>query len=142
MNSLFKKLFILPLLFMAVSIPKLHAEFVTVGIVLPTVSQVIFATAFGVLAVSLFLRSGTLWIPIFVHGVGNIVTYTFFALISRERIFHFAQTPIEMSISEFFTSTLMSTIPLLVIGLFLLRKVKPEEVTGEVPEHSCALHRK
>ena len=110
------------------------AEQLSVGVVLPVVSQVIFTTAFGVLAVALFLRSGTIWIPILIHGVGNLVAQTFFAFISRERIYQFAQTPIEMSISEFFTSTLMNTIPLLVVGLFLLRKVKSDDISYIIPE--------
>jgi membrane protease YdiL (CAAX protease family) len=102
----------------------------SVYVVLPVVSQIIFTTAFGILAVALFLRSGTLWIPILVHGVGNLIVQTFVAFVSRERIFQFVQTPIEMSIPEFFASTLISALPLLGAGLFLLRKVYPDEITG------------
>ena len=114
----------------------INAEHLSVGVILPIVSQIIFATAFGLLVVALFLRSGTLWIPILIHGVGNLVVQTFVAFISRDRILQFVQTPVEMSAPEFIISTLMSTIPLLVAGLVLLRKVKPDEIPDKIPEHS------
>jgi len=100
-----------------------NVEYLSVAAVLPVISQIIFATAFGVLAAALFLRSGTLWIPILLHGVGNLVAQTFVSFISRGSIMQLFQTSAEMSIAEFITSTLMSAIPLLVAGLLLLKKV-------------------
>lgn len=114
----------------------INAEHLSVGVILPVVSQIIFATAFGLLNVAIFLRSGTLWIPILIHGVGNLAVQTFFAFISRDRILQFVQTPVEMSVPEFIISTLMSTIPLLVAGLVLLRKVKPGKIPDKISEHS------
>lgn len=110
----------------------INAEHLSVGVILPVVSQIIFATAFGLLNVALFLRSGTLWIPILIHGVGNLLIQTFVAFISHDRILQFVQTPVEMSVPEFIISTLMSTIPLLVTGLVLLRKVEPDEIARSV----------
>lgn len=86
------------------------------GIILPVVSQIIFATAFGLLNAALFLRSGTLWIPILIYGGGNLAV----------------QIPVEMSVPEFIISTLMSTIPLLVAELVLLRKVEPDKIARSV----------
>jgi len=106
----------------------INAENLSIGVVFPVISQIIYSTAFGLLAVALFIRSGTLWIPILIHGVGNLVVQTFVAFISREKILHFIETPIVMSVPEFIISTFMSAIPLLVAGLLLLRKVNPDNV--------------
>ena len=102
-----------------------NAEVLSIGVVYPVISQIIYSTAFGLLAVALFIRSGTLWVPILIHGVGNLVVQTFFAFVSRDRILQFIETPIVMSLPEFIISTLMSTIPLLLAGLLLLRKASP-----------------
>ena len=112
-----------------------YVEQLSVSVVLPIISQIIFTTAFGVLAVAFFLRCGTLWVPILIHGVGNLTVYVFVALVSRNRILQFIETPIEMGFSEFVINTLLYTIPLFVVGLLLLRKVKPNEDTGEILEH-------
>jgi membrane protease YdiL (CAAX protease family) len=107
-----------------------NVEHLSVAVVLPVASQVIFTTAFGMLAVAIFLRFGTLWIPIVIHGVGNLVVQTFVAFISRDWMPQFLQTPTSMSISEFITSTLTSTIPVLGVGLLLLRNVNPNEIAA------------
>jgi len=112
-----------------------YAEQLSVSVVLPIISQVIFTSAFGVLAVALFLRSGTLWVPILLHGIGNLAVQIFVALVSRDWILQFVETPIKMSFPEFVLSMLLPTIPFLVAGLLLLRKVKPNEITAEVSEH-------
>jgi len=112
-----------------------YIEQMSVSFVLPIISQVIFTSAFGLLAVALFLRSGTLWIPILIHGIGNLAVQIFVAFTSRDWILHFIETPIEMSFPEFVLSTLLPTIPFLVVGLLLLRKVKPNENAVEVPKH-------
>jgi len=106
----------------------INAEVLSIGVVYPVISQIIYSTAFGLLAVALFIRSGTLWVPILIHGVGNLVVQTFFAFVSRDRILQFIETPIVMSLPEFIISTLMSTMPLLLAGLLLLRKASPDNV--------------
>jgi len=100
----------------------------SVGVVLPIISQIIYATAFGLLTVALFLRSGTLWIPILIHGVGNIAVQAFVSYTSHDRILQIFQDPAVWSIPEFIMNTLASAIPLLIAGLLLLRKVNPDEI--------------
>jgi len=51
----------------------INNEYLSVGVILPVVSQIIFATAFGLLAAMLYLHSGSLWFPILIHGVGNLI---------------------------------------------------------------------
>jgi len=107
----------------------------SVDVVLPVISQIIFTTAFALLAIALFMRSGTLWMPILIHGVGNLAVQTFASFISRDRILQIFQDPIVMNIPEFIISTLMSTIPLLIAGLLLLRKVDPDDVQNRLNFH-------
>ena len=112
-----------------------YSEQMSVSVVLPIISQVIFTSAFGLFAVALFMRSGTLWVPILIHGIGNLTVHIFVAYASRDWILQFVETPIEMSFPEFALSTLLPTIPFFVVGLLLLRKVKPNESAGEATEH-------
>lgn len=102
-----------------------YAGQLSIAVVLPVLSQVFFTTAFGLLNAALFLRVGTLWIPILIHGTGNLVTQTFASLLSHDRILQFLHSPSSMNIPEFIMSTLVSTIPLLLAGLFLLRETSP-----------------
>lgn len=101
-----------------------YAGHLSIAVVLPVLSQVVFTTAFGLLNAALFLRLGTLWIPILIHGTGNLATQTFASLLSHDRILQFLQSPASMNIPEFIMSTSVSTVPLLLAGLFLLRDIK------------------
>lgn len=109
-----------------------NAGYLSVGLVLPVVSQVIFSAAFGLFAMALYLRFGTLWIPILIHGLGNLAVQTFAAFVSQDRILPFVQTPVEISVPEFVISTLIPAIPLLFAGMVLLKKLRPGESPGKL----------
>ena len=99
------------------------AEHLDVEVVLPVLSQVFFTAAFALVAAALFLRSGTLWIPILVHGTGNLVVQTGTAYISRQKMMQFVDDPVTMSTSEFFSSTLLPVLLLVTTAWLLLRKL-------------------
>ena len=111
----------------------LHAVNIIAGApVLPTISQIISATATGLFFAVVYLRTKILWIPIFFHGLLNLSVQIFDAIISPVTQYQTAESQsgaqVGMDITGFIIMTLLSTLPILIAALILLRKVKPEEV--------------
>jgi membrane protease YdiL (CAAX protease family) len=102
------------------------------GGLLPTISQFIYATATGIFFAALYLRTGTLWIPIILHALINFASQIFGAIVPQEVFLQLVQIQTDPSVLEFIISTLFMTVPYLVAGLVLLRKVKPNESTDEI----------
>lgn len=99
--------------------------------VLPVMSQMIYATAIGVFYAALFLRTKTLLIPILFHGMVNLSTQIFYAIVSYDVQQEFLQAQNDGGIAAILTNTLVITIPFFSAGLILLRKVKSEENAGQ-----------
>jgi membrane protease YdiL (CAAX protease family) len=111
-----------------------HISNLFVDDVLPVMSNIIGGIAFGVFSAALFLRTGTLWVVILMHGFINLSHQIFNAVIYPEI---YIQTVLETSeFSGFIISALWSTITL-IAGFVLLRKVNPEAIVSEnsVMEH-------
>lgn len=102
-----------------------NVDSLSLGVVLPVVSQVFFTAAFALVAAALFLRSGTLWIPILVHGVGNLIVQTGTAYTSHQKMMQFIEDPVTMTTPEFLSSTLLPVVLLVAIAWLLLRKPLP-----------------
>jgi len=99
---------------------------------LPTISQVIYATAIGIFFAALYLRTRNLLVPILLHALINFSSQIFGAIVSHDGFLQLIQNQTEPNILEFIISTLFMTIPFLIAGLVLLRKVKPDELTDEI----------
>jgi len=100
----------------------------SVGAVLPVVAQVINATATGLFFSALFLRTGTLWMPILIHALMNFASMIFNAITSPDVLYQVDQTPSEPNIVGTIIGVAVIGIPFLAAGLILLRKVDPEYV--------------
>ncbi|MCL2367359.1 MAG: CPBP family intramembrane metalloprotease [Oscillospiraceae bacterium] len=97
-------------------------------------SQIVYATAFGVFFTALFLRTRTLWIPILIHGLVNLSGQIFNAIVDYSILQQFnTQAQTEIDILGHIITLLLITVPLLVVGFVLLRKVKPEDVETIMP---------
>ena len=99
---------------------------------LPTISQFIYATAIGIFYAALYLRTRNLWVPILLHALINFSTQIFGAIVSHEGFTELRAIVTEPSIAVFIISTLVMTVPFLIAGLVLLRKVKPDEKTDTI----------
>ena len=99
---------------------------------LPTLTQVIFASAGGVFYAAIYLRTRNLLIPIFMHGLFNIAGQIFGAVICRDVLLINAQARGDVSIVNSLIVVLTIGLPKLIAGIVLLRKVKPEEKTDDV----------
>jgi len=108
---------------------------IVVGEFLPVIAQVIYATFIGVFYAVLFLRTKTLWIPILLHGLTNVSTGIFNVLLSPDVLQDFMQNQADPSIIDAFMPVVFS-IPFLIVGLILLRKVKAEDVEYIMPERA------
>jgi len=105
----------------------------SVGAVLPAVVQVINATALGLFFAALFLRTGTLWIPIFVHALINLASTIFNAIISPDVLRQMSQTQDESNIIGSIIGVAVIALPFLATGLILLRKVSPDSIAFRFP---------
>jgi hypothetical protein len=108
---------------------------IVVGEFLPVFAQVIYATFIGVFYAVLFLRTKTLWIPILLHGLTNASTQIFNVLLSPDVLQDLMQNQTDPSVIDAFMPVVFS-IPFLIVGLILLRKVKAEDVEHIMPEHT------
>jgi len=100
---------------------------IQVGSIWPVISQIIYATAGGFFFAALFLRTKTLMITILLHGIINLSSQIFGAIVPYDIYVLLTQPPSEINIPEIIINTLLISIPLLVVGFVLLRKVKPDE---------------
>jgi len=108
---------------------------IVVGEFLPVIAQVIYATFIGVFYAALFLRTKTLWIPILLHGLTNVSTQIFNVLLSPDVLQDLMQNQTDQSVIDAFMPVVFS-IPFLIVGLILLRKVKAEDVEYIMPERT------
>ena len=109
----------------------------SIGSYLPITSQLVCATAFGVFCVALFLRTKTLWVPILLHTLANLPAYIIDAITSPGDILQITETMVEIDIPRLiFVDTLLVSLPFLIAGLVLLRKVKPDDIADLIPEYS------
>jgi len=105
------------------------------GEFLPVVAQVIYATFIGVFYAALFLRTKTLWVPILLHGLSNVSSQIFYVILSPYVLQDLMQNQTDPSIIDAFIPVVFS-IPFLIVGLVLLRKVNTEDVEYIMPERT------
>ena len=106
----------------------------SVGAVLPVVVQVVNATAMGLFFSALFLRTGTLWIPILVHALINLASMIFNAITSPDVLQQMNQTQYEPNIIGSIIGAAVIVLPFLTTGLILLRKVNPDSIAYRFPD--------
>lgn len=90
--------------------------------ILTITSQIVYATAFGLLFAVLYLRTKTLIVPILLHGLVNLSGQIFNAITLQP------DTQLESDILGVIINTLLVSIPFIITGLVLLKKVKPNEI--------------
>jgi membrane protease YdiL (CAAX protease family) len=90
--------------------------------IFPVVGQIIYAAFIGVFYAALFLRTKTLWVPILLHGLTNVSTQIFNAIVSPDIM----QSQPDPSIIDAFMPVVFA-LPFLLVGLILLRKVKTDD---------------
>ena len=95
--------------------------------VMSTITQMISATATGLFFAVIFVRTRKLLIPILLHGLLNLSVQIFDAIVSPAALALGAGSQAEINIIGFIVNTLFETLPILIAGLILLRKVKPAE---------------
>ena len=93
--------------------------------ILPTVAQVIMATAAGIFFAAIYLRTKNLLAPILLHGFFNFCSQIYHAIVSRDVFVQLMHEQGEMTNIAFAGMMLFATVPYLIAGLVLLRKVKP-----------------
>jgi len=108
---------------------------IVVGEFLPVIAQVIYATFIGVFYAVLYLRTKTLWVPILLHGLTNLSTQIFNVILSPDVLQDLMQNQTEPSVMDAFMPVVFS-IPFLIVGLILLRKVKAEDAEYIMPERT------
>jgi membrane protease YdiL (CAAX protease family) len=108
---------------------------IVVGEFLPVIAQVIYATFIGVFYAALFLRTKTLWVPILLHGLTNVSNQIFNVILSPDVLQDLMQSQTDPSMIDAFMPVVF-TIPFLIVGLILLRKVKTEDIEHIMPEHT------
>ncbi|MCL2719022.1 MAG: CPBP family intramembrane metalloprotease [Lachnospiraceae bacterium] len=96
-----------------------HSDFLSVA------SQIIYATALGLLFAALYLRIKTLIVPILLHGFVNLSGQIFNAIALQP------DTQPESDILAVIINTLLVSIPFIIVGFILLKKVKPDEIVTE-----------
>jgi len=94
--------------------------------VLPTVTQIIHASATGFFFAVIYLRTRKLLITILFHGLLNLSVQIFNAIVSPEVLMQNAEIQAEPDIISFIANTAFIALPVLIAGLILLRKVKPK----------------
>jgi membrane protease YdiL (CAAX protease family) len=98
--------------------------------ILPTLSQIVSATALGFFFAILYLRKRLLLLPIFFHGLTNLSTQIFDAITSHDILMQSAQNQSGSDIAGLIVMTLLSSIPPIIAGLILLRKVSPPIISN------------
>ncbi|MDR1617057.1 MAG: CPBP family intramembrane metalloprotease [Syntrophomonadaceae bacterium] len=99
--------------------------------VLPTVTLIISATATGLFFAAVFMRTGKLWISIFLHGLLNVSSQIFNAIVSPDALTQNTEAQARTDIVGFIINTLFQTLPILIAAVILLRKVKPDEISDK-----------
>jgi len=98
------------------------------------ISQIIIPIAHGLFYAALYLRTRTLLVPIFIHGFTNIAHQIFHAIIAPNIFLQIAEAQSQNQLqAEVVTFgdvflILLSTLPYLIAGFILLRKVTPEKI--------------
>lgn len=87
-------------------------------------NQISYATILGIFFTAIYLRCNTLWIPILFHGLIDITGCTNYLSITSPELYFQSLVQKPISYADLFVSFLIF-LPLLLWGLFLLRKVKP-----------------
>jgi len=87
-------------------------------------TQIVYATFIGVFYAALFLRTKTLWVPILLHGLTNVSLQIFNAIVSPDIMQGQAAEDAVGGV----LNILLLTLPFLIAGFILLRKVTPEDV--------------
>ena len=97
--------------------------------VLSTLSQVVDATATGLFFAVVFLRTRKLLMPILLHGLLNLSTQIFDAIVSFDLLLQNPAPQTEVDIIGLIIYTLFTSLPMLIAALVLLRKVEPGSIT-------------
>ena len=97
--------------------------------ILQVASQIVSTTALGLYFAALYIRTRTLWVPIFVHMLVNLSTYIIIPIVSNDVLEQAAQAP--ANIAGNIINRVFLTVVFSVAGLILLRKANPNEVAGE-----------
>ena len=97
---------------------------------LPTVSQIVHATATGLFFAAVFLRTGKLLIAILFHGLLNLSVQIFDAIVSPDVLLQNTESQAGTDITGLIINTLFITLPILIAGLVLLRKARPDTIQG------------
>ena len=98
------------------------------------ISQIIIPIAHGLFYAALYLRTKTLLVPIFIHGFTNIAHQIFYAIISPDIFLQIAEAKSQNQLqveSVTFGNVfliLLSTLPYIIAGFILLKKVTPEKI--------------
>ena len=109
----------------------------SIGSYLLIFSQVIGAASCGLFFAAIFLQTRKLWILILMHTLFNLPAYIIDAVTSPGDIHQITETLNAINIPRLiFIDTLLVSIPLIIAGLVLLRKVKPEEIKDWISESS------
>jgi membrane protease YdiL (CAAX protease family) len=95
-------------------------------LLLATFAQIFYATFFGVIFAALLLRTHSIWLMIFLHALfnfcGSIEEISINGGIAASEITK-ASTTLTNAVS-----VIVITLPLLIYGLIILRKVSPKNV--------------
>ena len=89
---------------------------------LPVVSQVIYATATGILFAALYLRTKTLWVPILLHGLVNLSSQIFNAFIDFDMLPQSYEVPTD--VVSLIINTVLIVTPCVIAGFVLLKKAE------------------
>lgn len=85
----------------------------------------------GILFASIYLRTKNIWACIFVHALGDFLSFLFDILNNNQLSVQYADFNVEISNAwlsiSFIGSTLIKTIPYLIISFFILKKVEPTQ---------------
>lgn len=104
-----------------------------------TLPQVICAAMMGVLFCALYLRTGTLWPSILLHGLIDVPHFMIYACFSSRGIFlHGLRSELQFELYHWmWLATIAIVMPLFIAGLWMMRKVSPLPLSGadsEEPE--------
>lgn len=95
------------------------------GTLLEVITQIIYATFFGVFFAACFLRLGSIWPAIITHTLFDMMGTLDEIGAGNQFTGHVMNTNYSL---ENACTTILLTLPLFLYGLFLLRKVKPVEL--------------
>jgi len=93
------------------------------GTLLEVITQIIYATFFGVFFAACLLRLGSIWPAIITHTLFDMMGTMVEITIGNKFTGHVINTNYSL---ENALTTILLTLPLFLYGLFILRKVKPE----------------